>query len=442
MDQAVGTNEVGTAPVPRAPRTFEESRFPEAMLIDLLLRLLARSGELRAGEIAQRLGVPLTVIEPTLEFLRAEKLLEVPRRGSFDADIAYQLTDGGRSRAADAFDKCRYIGPMPVALADYVERVGLQSVRGLHVDRLRLREALGDAVVSDALLDSFGAALNSGRSIYLYGGSGTGKTYLAERLVRVVDGSIWIPHAIHVDGEIVQFFDPLVHSPVEERAGTGALDRHASHDRRWLKVKRPVVVTGGELTMEMLDLEFDPHTRFYIAPPQWKANNGMMILDDLGRQRMPVRELLNRWIVPLDRRVDYLALHTGTKFRVPFDVNVVFSSNLLPSEIGDPAFLRRLGYKIHVGALDRAGYREVFRQACVKNELEPDLESADYLIDTLHREARLPLYAIVPFDVLAKLRDRARYLGQAPRLDVESLRWAWNLYFAPDEARDARTLDE
>ena len=442
MDQAVGVDEVGAAPVPRAPRTFEESRFPEAMLIDLLLRLLARSGELRAGEIAQRLGVPLTVIEPTLEFVRAEKLLEVPRRGSFDADVAWQLTDGGRVRAADAFDKCRYIGPMPVALSDYIERVGAQSVHGVRVEPDRLREALGDVVVSGQLVSAFGAALNAGRGIYLYGGSGSGKTYLAEHLVRVLHGPIWVPHAIHVDGEIIQFFNPLVHQPIEVPRQNAALDRQVAGDRRWLQVKRPVVVTGGELTMEMLDLEFDPHTRFYIAPPQWKANNGMMILDDLGRQRMPVRELLNRWIVPLDRRVDYLALHTGTKFRVPFDVNVVFSSNLLPSEIGDPAFLRRLGYKIHVGALDRAGYREVFRQACVKNELEPDLESADYLIDTLHREARLPLYAIVPFDVLGKLRDRARYLGQAPRLDVESLRWAWNLYFAPDEARDARTLDE
>ncbi|MDT3679996.1 MAG: ATP-binding protein [Burkholderiaceae bacterium] len=447
MDLTVvaGTAGAGTVDklAPSAPRTLAEAHLSESMLVDLLVRLLARAGELRAGEIASRLGVALSVIDPTLEFLRAEKLLEVPRRGSFDADVAYQLTDAGRKRADDAFDKCRYVGPIPVSLHDYVARVEMQSVKRLRVGREAVHRALGDAVASEAMVDRLGAAINSGRGIYLYGHSGTGKTYLAERMVRVVDGPIWVPHAIHVDGEIIQVFDPLIHHSVDDSAGPGVLDRQVLGDRRWVKVKRPVVVTGGELTMEMLDLEFDAHSRFYIAPPQMKANNGMMILDDLGRQRVPVRELMNRWIVPLDRNVDYMALHTGTKFQVPFDANVVFSSNLPPSEIGDPAFLRRLGYKIHVGPLDEGGYREVFRQACKRSNLEFDQAAADYLIGTLHARSGLPLYATIPHDVISKLRDRATYLGEQPRIDGESLRWAWDLYFAADESLGtAPSLDD
>jgi Mn-dependent DtxR family transcriptional regulator len=428
---------------PEAPRALRDANVPESMLIEILLRLLARAGELRAGDIAWRLGVALSVIEPTLGFLRTEKLLEVPRRGSFDADVAYTLTDLGRLRAADAFDKCRYVGPLPVALADYVRQVERQSMRGRAIDREAVRRALGDAVVAERLLTRLGTALNSGRSIYIYGPSGTGKTYLAQRMVRTVTGTIWVPHAVHVDGEIIQVFDPLVHEPVEQLAPESILDRHVGGDRRWVETRRPVVITGGELTLDMLDLDFDPHSRFYIAPPQLKANNGMMILDDLGRQRVPVRDLMNRWIVPLDRSIDFLALHTGTKFEVPFDVAVVFSSNLAPAEIGDPAFLRRLGYKIHVGALDEHGYRQVFRQACARAGLPASDFAADFLIRVMHVENDLPLYATIPYDVISKLRDRALFLGEAPKLDAESLRWAWNLYFAPDEdIGGARSLDD
>lgn len=428
---------------PLAPRTLEEARLPEPMLIELLLRHLARAGELRAGEIAGRLAVALSVIEPTLDFLRAEKLVEVPRRGSFDADVAYALTDLGRQRAMEALDKCRYVGPAPVALADYAAQVERQSVKGIRVDREQIRAALGDAVVPDALVSRLGAALNSGRSIYLYGPSGSGKTYLAERMVRTATGAIYVPHAIHVDGEIVQIFDPLVHHVLEEDAPSDRLDRLAGGDRRWVRARRPVVVTGGELTLDMLDLELEPHSRFYIAPPQMKANNGMMILDDLGRQRVPVRQLMNRWIVPLDRNADYMALHTGTKFRVPFDVSVVFSSNLSPADIGDPAFLRRLGYKIYIGALDESGYREVFRQACARAGLPFEEAAADFLIRGLHGENRLPLYPTIPFDVISKLRDQALFLGEEPRMDPDSLRWAWDLYFAPDESSGgARSLDD
>jgi len=298
-------------------------------------------------------------------------------------------------------------------------------------------------VISDALVMQFGASMNSGKALYLYGPSGSGKTYLAERLVNVLKGAIWVPHAVFVDGEIIQVFDPLVHRPVGEVGGGNALQKREAGDRRWVQTSRPVVITGGELTMSMLDLQFEQHSRFYVAPPQVKANNGMMILDDLGRQRVSARELMNRWIVPLDRGVDYMALHTGTKFRVPFDVSVVFSSNLAPQMLGDPAFSRRLGYKIHLGALDEAGYREVIRQACERSDVPFEESMADFLIHDLHRVSGMPLYATIPYDVVSKLRDRASFQGGAARLTTDGIRWAWDLYFAPDEDEGgAPSLDE
>lgn len=428
---------------PQAPRTLEDTGLAEPFVIELMLRHLARAGELRAGELAQRLGVTLSVIDPTLSFLRTEKLIEVPRRGTFDADVAYALTDAGRVRAREALEKCQYVGPAPVTLEDYTSRVEAQSTRNVGVTGPAIRGALGDAVISDELVTQFGAALNSGRALYVYGPSGSGKTYLAERMVHVFEGAIWVPHAIVVDGEIIQVFDPLVHRPVETEAGAGALDRVTIGDRRWVRTRRPVVITGGELTLSMLDLEFERHSRFYVAPPQMKANNGMMVVDDLGRQRVPPRELLNRWIVPLDRRVDYMALHTGTKFRVPFDVGVVFSSNFPPAQLGDPAFSRRLGYKIHLGALDEPGYREVFRQACRRSGIAHQERAADYLIRELHGAAGMPLYATIPYDVVSKLRDRALFLGIEPEFTEDGLRWAWDLYFSPDDFETgAPSLDD
>lgn len=433
-----------TAAAPLAPKTLADTGLPERFVVELVLRHLARSGELRGGELSQRLALALSVLEPLLQFLRAEKLVEVPRRGNFEADVAYALTDAGRVRAAEALEKCQYIGQAPVTLDDYNARVAAQSARHVHVNEPMVRAALGSAVVTDQLVTQFGAALNSGKPLYVYGPSGSGKTYLAERLVNVLRGAIWVPYAVLVDGEIIQVYDPLVHRPLADAEPSGVLlGRYTGGDRRWVRTRRPVVVTGGELTLSMLDLQFERQSRFYAAPPQVKANNGMMIIDDLGRQRVSARELMNRWIVPLDRGVDYMTLHTGTKFRVPFDVGVVFSSNLAPSLLGDPAFSRRLGYKIHLGALAEAAYREVCRQACERSGIPHDEAMVDYLVRELHEKRGIPLYATIPYDVVSKLRDRAAYLGGSGRLSAEGLEWAWDLYFAPDEDEGGKpSLDD
>jgi energy-coupling factor transporter ATP-binding protein EcfA2 len=421
----------GDAPAP--PVRLADTGLSDRFLIDLLVRHLSRAGESRAAELGRRVALPLSVLEPTLDFLRAEKLIEVPRRGTFDGDVSYALTSAGASVAQASFAKCQYCGPAPVTLEDYVARVEAQGARHCPVNESMVRSALEPAVVSRDLVHKLGAAVNSGKALYMYGPSGSGKTYLAERLVKVMSGAIWVPHAIVVDGEVIQVFDPIVHRPIDDGLQSDGIDRQSRWDRRWIRTQRPVVMTGGELTLEMLELEFEQVSRFYIAPPQVKANNGMMVIDDLGRQRVAARDLMNRWIVPLDRGVDYMSLHTGTKFKVPFDVGVIFSSNLAPMELGDAAFARRLGYKLRIGAMDESDYRRVFVQACERAELEPSRAAADFLVRDLHGASRMPLYPTIPYDVVSKLRDRARFLGVEPELSDDGLRWAWELYFAPDD---------
>jgi hypothetical protein len=252
----------------------------------------------------------------------------------------------------------------------------------------------------------------------------------------VIEGAIWVPHAIEVDGEIIQVFDPIVHRPIGASHAGGSFDRSRQPDGRWVLCERPVVKLGGEMTLSMMDLELDPVTRFYKAPAQLKANNGALVFDDLGRQRSSASQILNRWIVPLDRRVDYLSLHTGTSFEVPFDALVFFSSNLSPASLDDPAFVRRLGYKIRLDALDEAAYRCVFRQACERADVEHDESAADFLIDELHRRSGMPLLAAYPLDLVLKIRDRAVYEGSVARLTPEALSWAWALYFAAESGAD------
>lgn len=428
---------------PAAPRNIEETGLNFLFLVELLLKILFAGGQLRLNALCGRCKLPAAVVEPVLAFMRSERLCEVPRRGESDIDIAYTLTELGRQRAEDALKKSQYVGAAPVSHARYLEQVEAQSVHRMGLGRAVLTEIFERVAINPAVVDILGAGLNSGRAIFLYGPSGSGKTFIAERLVRALRGYVYVPHALLVDGEVIQVFDPMVHKPVDNAATkVVTLDRMEIHDTRWTLCHRPVVLTGGELTLRMLDLDFDYTTRFYNAPPQMKANNGLFIIDDLGRQLVQPRELMNRWIVPLDRRVDYLALHTGSKFRVPFDVIVLFSSNLRPADLGDDAFMRRLGYKVHLGPLDEARYREVACQACAHYEV-PFCESAfAYLIRECHQREGRPLLAVVPWDIIGQLRDRAAYDGGEARMTPESLRWAWANYFAIGGREAARVTGE
>lgn len=417
----------------RAPRTVDETGLPFLFLAELLGKILFQRGQLRLAELAAHTKLNVSVIDPLIAFLRSEKLCEVARIGNSgtDADLCYILTEAGRARAQAALGRNAYAGPAPVTLAAYVAQVAAHSVANMQVTRGAMAATFDGVVVNPVVLDQIGAGMNSGRALFLHGAAGSGKTYLAERLRDLLVGTIAVPHALMVDGEVIPFFDNVQHC-VTEAAVTEApsLDRGSAPDGRWIRgVRRPAALAGGELTLDMLDLRFDPHTRLYQAPPHLKSNNGIFIIDDLGRQRCTPEALMNRWIVPMDRNVDYLTLHTGHTFQVPFDVIVVFSSNFVPQRLSDGAFLRRLGYKIEVPAASTDEYARLFWQACDSVGVAFDAASFDYLL-ACHRERGVPLLACYPRDLMRQLRDLARYEDRAPELSRRTLDWAWDNYFA------------
>lgn len=432
--------ETGAAPAQaRAPRSVDETGLPFLFLIELLAKLLFQRGQVRLPELAALLKLGISVIDPLVAFMRAEKLCEVTRSGGSgtDADLTYHLTELGRERAIACLSRNAYAGPAPVTLAAYCAQVAAQSVAHLHVTRADVAANFRDIVANPTVLDQLGAAMNSGRAVFIHGQAGSGKTFLAERLGGLLKGDIAVPYAVMVAGEVVPFYDPVQHraAPGADVAADG-FDKRSAHDARWVRgIARPVALTGGELTLEMLDLRFDPSTRLYQAPPHLKANNGIFIIDDLGRQRCSPLELMNRWIVPMDRGVDYLSLHTGHVFEVPFDVVVVFSSNFLPERLSDGAFLRRLGYKIEVPAQTEAEYDRIFRQACTQYAVPFDADAFRYLLQERHYKDDIPLLACYPRDLIRQVRDLARYEETAPVMNARTLDWAWSNYFAGAGAR-------
>jgi energy-coupling factor transporter ATP-binding protein EcfA2 len=418
--------------IPPAPRTIDETGLPFLFLVELVTKVLFLRGQVRLTELSAHVKLTVSVLDPVIAFMRAEKFCEVSRRGGSgtDADLTFNLTDLGRSRASEFLNRNAYAGPAPVTLAAYCAQVEAQSVAQMCIMREHVESEFDGVVVSPIVLEQLGAAMNSRRAIFIHGPAGSGKTYLAERLAGLLKGNISVPYAIAVDGEVVQMYDPMVHRPVDygaEQADT--FHRRMQVDSRWVRSRRPAVLTGGELTLDMLDLRFDPGTRFYQAPPHFKANNGIFIIDDLGRQRCSAVELMNRWIVPMDRHIDYLSLHTGYKFQVPFDVIVVFSSNFPPEQLADGSFLRRIGYKIHVGSVDEAQYERLFRQVCEQFAIPYSCDAFQYLLHQHHYKEGRPLLACYPRDILAQVRDLAQYEGRAPSLDERVLDWAWNNYF-------------
>jgi DNA-binding PadR family transcriptional regulator len=416
--------------MPRTPQRPEDTGLDFSLLLELLAKLLLMRGQMRLPEICAHSKLPLGVLEPVLTFMRTERLCEMSRRGDTEGAMVYTLTDLGRSRAQDFLARNQYSGPAPVSLKAYVDQVQKQSVANIDINRERLHNVFSGIVIKEQLLDQFGAGVASGRALFIYGPPGSGKTFIAERLIGLASGDVAIPYAIAIDSEVIQVFDAVVHDPVpQEKTLAGVLDLGHRSDARWVTCRRPAVLAGAELTLSMLDLQFDSKARFYQAPPHVKANNGLFVVDDLGRQLMSPRELMNRWIVPMDRRIDYLALHTGKKFMVPFDLVLVFSSNLPPSQLADPAFLRRIGYKIFVGPLEEPEYRKVFVNVCRELGIEFSDQQYRYLLSQYHERTQTPLLACLPRDILSQLTDFARFNCVKPELSPRLLDWAWNNYF-------------
>ncbi|HUG24660.1 ATP-binding protein [Piscinibacter sp.] len=416
--------------LPAAPRTPEDTGLPLLLQCELLLKVMQQHGLQHLQDLATHLKLGVALTETLFTHLRRDQLVEVRRRGALEGDVIYDLTQAGRGRAAEVLARNLYSGPAPVPLAEYTARVRAQSVAGMGVTRERLAQTLADVVMRPELRDQLGAAMNSRRAILLYGPPGAGKTFLCGQMARLLAGPVAVPHAIEVGGEIIRLFDPLVHRALTPDATPATLDIRQRGDDRWVLCERPVVVTGGELTLEMLDLTFDPRAGYYHAPPHFKANNGLFLVDDLGRQLVTPRQLLNRWLLPMEQRHDYLMLRNGSKFQIPFDALLFFSTNLSPAEVADEAFLRRIGYKIFVGEVEADDYRRIAREVCAQYGVPYSDEAVDRLVTHYHHRHARPLLACTPRDMVSQIAEYAAYRGDAPRLTPEVIDWAWHNHFA------------
>jgi len=361
---------------PAIPETVEDTGLGGQFLLNFLLKAIYLFGVETIGEAEDELKLTRGVLSELLERAREKRLVEVLGLvDSRSSDYRYSLTPEGRKWALDALEQSQYAGPAPVALDEYNAQVVRQSVANERVDTAMLSDAVSHLVLPDDTVARLGPALNSGKAILLYGEPGNGKTATAVALSRCFRQTILVPYCIVSDGQIVKMFDPTVHEPCEEPGGESA-----SHDRRWVRCRRPSVITGGELTLEMLDLSVDPTTRICEAPAHIKATGGIFILDDFGRQRVAPRDLLNRWLLPLERGIDYLTLPTGKKLKMPFDQVVVFSTNTPPLELMDRAALRRIDYKVHISAPSRSDYLNILERVCRENNLNLPAPLAEHIL--------------------------------------------------------------
>jgi hypothetical protein len=410
------------------PQQFESAGLSERLIADLIAKHLHSAGTLTLAQLSDRLKLSGPILERVLAFMRREARVEVKPRIDGSGSLPYALTDHGRNTALDAFMRSGYVGPAPVPLVDYVRVVNAQSVHARKVDRKSVRAAFDGMVMQQHMADQFGISINSGRPVFIYGPAGTGKTYVTHRLSRLFREVTLIPYAISINETIVQLFDPLLHKAI----GTDAqpsLMLEEGHDPRYVVCERPVIITGGELTIDLLDVRYDATTRQYEAPLQLKANNGMFVIDDLGRQKVSPEALLNRWIVPMNERRDYHALGSGRHFVTPFDVVLVFSSNLHPLDLADEAFLRRIGHKIYCGHITAEDYKRIWAKVCEQRQVEFDSALVRFALEALHGRNNVPLLPCHPDDLIGIALDKGAYTGEPNRLTPELLEWAWDTYF-------------
>jgi len=409
------------------PLSVDDLGVSKGLLVDLVLKVLYSEGEMDGPDIADRMRVPLPVAVDLLDMLRKEKLCTVLGSDRGVVPIyRYGITEAGIDRAREALARNEYMGPVPVSLGSYLEIVKRQSV-GMAcsvIKREDLERALEELVVSPSVINQLGPGLNSGQPILLYGAPGNGKTYVAQNIVNLVLGSIFVPYACEVEGQLIKVFDTEYHRLVDG----GVEGRDVDRDARWALCKRPVVMVGGELTLMSLGLVFDPISKCHEASLQMKANGGIFFIDDFGRQLLLPEELLNRWIVPLEGQVDYLALHTGKQIQIPFDALVIFSTNLDPGTL-DEAFLRRIPHKVMIPNPTLYEYYLLFERVCASKGVPFEKEGFSYLVDSYYRRANRPLRACHPRDLVEQIATIARYSEEEPRLSKEYIDQACANYF-------------
>jgi predicted ATPase with chaperone activity len=403
------------------PQSVAELDVRQAVLEDLALKILYLAGSMSISELAEKTRLSFEVAKQLAYQLRSELFCQVTGMNANIPQIS--ITTQGRTRAMELLSQNHYTGPAPVSLESYVEQTRKQSIRKVEVHAEEVQRAFAHLVISKDKLRQFGTALNSGSSIFLYGPPGTGKTTVAETLSRVIsEDEVWIPYALEVDGQIITIYDPAIHKQTTE-------SKLANRDSRWVLCQRPSVLVGGELTAEMLDLQLNPVTKFYVAPAQLKANNGVLIIDDFGRQRIRPEDLLNRWVVPLDRRIDFLALAGGKKIEVPFEMLVVFASNMDPAELVDACFLRRIQTKILIGPVSDDQFCEIFRRVAEENNVEYDAEVPRDIIAIIRGTLQQELRQCYPRDLVNQILWASRYEGKRPHMDHEAVAQAVEAYF-------------
>lgn len=414
---------------PKPPETIEETGLIIPVVEDHVVRLLYFAQQATGAELAASCGIPYVAIQDLIHGLVRDHIFEiVGQKTLIEAGYRYQLAPNGRARADEALHRTWYRGPLPVPLEKYVQAISSQSIGEIVIRQDALRTAFSDLVISDAFLDRIGPAVNAAQSIFLYGAPGNGKTAIAERITAMIGGAIFIPHAVEVDGSIVMLYDELNHRAVVE-------DTRRRYDGRWQRIKRPVVIAGGELTLASLDLTWNEIGKFYEAPLQMKASGGTFLIDDFGRQLVRPVDLLNRWIVPLERRIDYLTLMTGKKLEIPFDQLLIFSTNLNPADLTDEAFQRRVRFRIPVEDPTIDQFAEVFQAVCKAKQVPFDFEVFNWLIESWWEPYDRPFRMVQPRDLVNQLIAIAKYLGEPAAMKPHLLDRACKSYFVIDNTK-------
>ena len=433
--------------VPRSPNTWEETGLELSFLFESVLRILFTKGQMSGSMLCDEMCIPFAAMGPVLHQMRKQMLIDIvgQKGNGGDSGYIYEVKPPkGTSALQEALDKTSYAGPAPVPFTDYSESVLAQTVKKITVTRRTIRKGFEDLIITEESLNEIGPAINSAQSIFLFGYPGNGKTSIAERITRLMGDTIYMPYSVIANGQVIRLYDPILHILAKDTddqnfngaaAGDSLLKQGTSYDNRYVRIRRPTIVVGGELSLVMLDLQFNSIGKFYEAPLQMKANGGIFMIDDFGRQQMRPMDLLNRWIVPLEKKYDYLTTTTGTKIEVPFDEILIFSTNLDPTQLADEAFLRRIKFKIEVRDPDEEQYRKIWELVCKGKRVEYDEAGVDYLINKWYQPTNRPFRMCQPRDILDQMMSIAKYNMERINFSPDLIDAACSTYFI-GEKRD------